>query len=142
MTDPQGVGSEISGGTGGTFSEGPRATFRSAGFWMGLVGWVEVLAGSVLGVRWLLAIMGVAPRAAGSTPSDWVITPLQAVAGLGIGTLTLIAARAFRRAAEVADGCPPAVTGAVTALRELYERQLWVIAVVVVIALGGLFLWR
>ncbi|HXG10839.1 MAG TPA: hypothetical protein VNK04_13860 [Gemmataceae bacterium] len=123
-------------------SEDPRATFRSAGFWMGLVGWVELLAGSALGVAWLLAITGVAPRAAGSTPSDWVFTPLQAVAGIGIGVLTLIAGRAFRRAAEVADGCPPAVAGAVASLRELYERQLWVIALVVGIALGGLLLWR
>jgi hypothetical protein len=109
---------------------------------MVLVGCVELLAGSALGVMWLLAVTGVAPRAAGSTPSDWVFTPLQAVAGIGIGTLTLIAASAFRRAGEVADGCPPAVTAAVSALRELYERQLWVIAILVGIAIGGLFLWR
>ena len=142
MTDPQVVGSGSPGGAGGTTPEDPRATFRSAGFWMGLVGGVELLAGSALGVMWVLAITGVAPRAAGSTPSDWVFTPLQAVAGIGIGTLTLIAARAFRRAAEVADACPPAVTGAVSDLRELYERQLWVLATLVGIALGGLFFWR
>jgi hypothetical protein len=142
MADPQVVGSGSAGGTGGSVSEAPRVTFRSAGFWMALVGWVELLAGSALGVMWLLAVTGVAPRAAGSTPSDWVFTPLQAVVGIGIGILTLVAGRAFRRAAEVADGCPPAVTGAVSALQELYERQLWLIATLIGIALGGLFLWR
>jgi hypothetical protein len=119
-------------------TDGQRATFRSAGFWMAIIGWAEVLVGAVGGLIWLLAAVGAVPgREFGAAPSEWVLLALQAVATVVIGGLTLTAARSFRRAGRDPAAGLPAVTAAVADLAELYERQVWLAFVLLAIAIGG-----
>ena len=123
---------------GNVLSDEQRATLRSAGFWMAIIGWAEVLFGAVAGAIWLLAALGAIPgEALGGPPSDRVSLALQVVAALGIGVLTLITARSFRRAGCDRAAGLPAVTAAVADLAELYERQVWVLFVLVAVAIGG-----
>ena len=129
-------------GSGVTLSEEQRAVFRSAGTWMGILGGAEVLVGALGGVAWLLGAFGVAPPEGRPSPGDWVLTALLAIGTVGIGILTLIAAASFRRAGRVPDAGLAAVTTAVSDLRELYERQVWVTLILLAIAIGGAFLWR
>ena len=125
-------------GPGVTLSEEQRATFRSAGFWMAIIGWAEVLFGALAGLFRLVAALGATPgQAPGLAPSEWGFLALQVVASVIIGVLTLIAARSFRRAGRDPGAGLPAVTAAVADLAELYERQVWVALVLLAVAVGG-----
>jgi hypothetical protein len=122
----------------GVLTDGQRATFRSAGLWMAIIGWAEVLFGAVAGLVWLLAALGALPgRAVDGAPSEWSLRALQVVGSVIIGVLTLIAARSFRRAGRDPAAGLPAVTAAVADLAELYERQVWLAFALLAIAIGG-----
>ena len=45
----------------GVLTDGQRATFRAAGFWMAIIGWAEVLFGAAAGLVLLLAALGALP---------------------------------------------------------------------------------
>ena len=119
-------------------TDGQRATFRAAGFWMTIIGWAEVLFGAGTGLVWLLAALGVLPgQAPGTAPSGWGLPAAQVIGSVVIGVLTLIAARSFRRAGRDPAAGLPAVTAAVADLAELYERQVWLAFALLAIAVGG-----
>jgi hypothetical protein len=126
----------------GALSEEQRTVFRSAALWMGLAGWAEVLVGGLVGVACLLRAVGLIPWPEQPSASGRAVLPILVVASMGIGILTLIAARSFRRAAQAPDAGLAAVTEAVSDLRELYERQVWITAMLIVIAIGGAIFWR
>ncbi len=121
--------------TGGVFTAEQRAVFRSAGFWMRIVGWVEVAIGGLIGLTLGLAALGVAGagEAVGAAPSEWILAAVQGIGAVVVGTLTLAAAAAFRRAGPDAAS----VTEAADHLRELFERQVWVFVAVVFVIVGG-----
>ena len=122
----------------GVLTDGQRATFRSAGFWMAIIGWAEVFFGVFGGLIWLLATLGALPPwALGLAPRKSGLPAVQAVASFAIGLLTLIAARSFRRAGRDPAVGLPAATAAVADLAELYERQVWVLFVLLAVAIGG-----
>lgn len=118
--------------TGAVFTAEQQATFRAAGFWMRIVGWAEVVGGGLFGVVWVLAALGV-DETRQMVGGEWVVTALQCVAGVGVGILTLVTAASFRRAGPDAA----AVTAAVANLRELYERQVWLILILVFVVIGS-----
>ncbi len=123
---------------GGVLTDGQRATFRAAGFWMIIVGWAELLFGAVTGLLWLLAALGVLPgRVLGVTASEWGIPAVQVIGSVVIGALTLSAARSFRRAGRDPAAGLPAVTAAVADLAELYERQVWLAFALLAMGVGG-----
>ncbi|MFO0964286.1 MAG: hypothetical protein U0793_01685 [Gemmataceae bacterium] len=121
----------------GVLTEKQRATFRSAGLWMAIIGWAELLFGAVSGLVWLLGALGVASNEVRLAPSEGSFLVLQVVGSIVIGGLTLIAARSFRRAGREADAGLPTVTAAVADLAELYERQVWVGFALLLIVIGG-----
>jgi hypothetical protein len=122
----------------GVLTDGQRAAFRSAGFWMAIIGWAEVICGVVAGLAWLLAALGALPGPAlGIAPSEWSLPALFVVGSVIIGVLTLIAARSFRRAGGDPAAGFPAATAAVADLAELYERQVWVAFALLAMAIGG-----
>ena len=124
---------------GAVLAPAQRATFRSAGVWMAILGGLEVAAGALAGVAWVLVLVGVVPlrEAMGPRPTDWIVNALLTVITLGIGVLTLVTARSFRRAARRPDAGLAAVTEAVADLRELYERQVWASGVLLGLAVAG-----
>jgi len=125
-------------GPAGVLTDGHRATFRSAGFWMTIIGWAEVLFGAAVGLVWLLAALGALPgRALGVAPSEWSLAAVQVIGSVIIGVLTLIAARSFRRAGRDPAAGLPAVTAAVADLAELYERQVWLAFALLALAIGS-----
>jgi hypothetical protein len=128
MTDAAGAGT-------GVFTEDQRAVFRAAGFWMRIVGWVEVAGGGLIGLVWVLGVLGVeaARQIVGTAPAERIVAALECVGGLVIGTLTLTAAASFRRAGPD----PASVTRAAEDLRELYERQVWVVVAVLFVVAGA-----
>jgi hypothetical protein len=123
---------------GGMLTDEQRAKFRAAGFWMAIIGWAEVLFGTLAGLVWLLAALGVFPgQALGQAPSEWGLPALQVVASVAVGVLTLFAARSFRRAGRDPAAGLPAVTAAVADLAELYERQVWLGVSLLAVVIGG-----
>jgi hypothetical protein len=123
---------------GGVFSDEQRAVFRSAGFWMRIVGWAELIGGALAGLAWVLYFAGVeAARQLINSPMDRATATVQAVGGVVIGVLTLMTAAAFRRAGPDAAS----VTAAADHLRELYERQVWLLVVAGMLLAGAALVW-
>jgi hypothetical protein len=76
----------------GVLTDGQRVTFRSAGFWMAIIGWVEVFFGALAGLMWLLAALGAETALALEVaPSGRSFAAVQAIGSVIIGSLTLIA---------------------------------------------------
>ena len=123
------------------FTDEQRAVFRSAAAWMAAFGGIELAAGGLLGLLWLLFAVGVVPPPEPQSAADRVTLPLGAVASAAVGLITLTTARAFRRAARAAEPGYAAVTAAVTDLRELYERQVILAATLLAIGVGTALLW-
>ena len=123
-------------GNGGVLTAEQRAAFRSAGFWMALVGWAEVTLGGLAGLALLLPALGAIPGQ-GAAPTEVWLLLLQAAGSVLIGVLTLATARSFRRAGRDPTAGLPAVTDAVGGLAELYERQVWLAGLFLVVAVGG-----
>lgn len=130
--------------TGIVLTDEQRAPFRTAGFWMALVGWAEVIFGIMVGLVWLLAALGVLPDGPREVTSwEWGIAALEVFVCLVIGVLTLIAARSFCRAGRDSSAGVAGVTAAVADLAELYERQVWVAFAVLCIVIGrAIAIWR
>lgn len=125
---------ESNPGPSAMLTEEQRATFRSAGLWMAIIGWAELAFGAVAG----LAALGVLPgQQIGVAPSEWSLPAAQVIGSVVIGILTLIAARSFRRAGRDPASGLPTVTAAVADLAELYERQFWVAFALLTLAIGG-----
>jgi hypothetical protein len=125
-------------GPAGALTDEQRATFRSAGHWMAIIGWAELAFGAVAGLVWLLAALGALPgQALGFAPSEWSLPAVLVIGSVVIGVLTLIAARSFRRAGRDPAAGLPTVTAAVADLAELYERQVWLAFALLAIAIGG-----
>ncbi len=114
-----------------------RAAFRSAGFWMALVGWAEVTLGALAGVAFLLPVLGMIPGQE-ATFAEIRFPLFQAIGSILIGALTLAAAHSFRRAGRNPTAGLPAVSEAVGRLAELYERQVWLAGLLLVFAVVGL----
>src|SRR5687768_13219585 len=76
-------------------SDEHRAKFRAAGFWMAIVGWIEIACGVAAAVVWLLGLLEDLPSV-----ELWKgrLDAILAIGSLIIGGLTLTAARSFRRA--------------------------------------------
>jgi hypothetical protein len=125
--------------TGAVLTPEQRTTFRSAGVWMAILGGIELAAGLLAGIAWVLVLVGGVPLrdAMGPRPTDWIVNALLTVVTVGIGVLTLLTARSFRRAARRPDAGLAAVTEAVADLRELYERQVWATGVLLGLAIAG-----
>jgi len=138
VTDPATRTDGTNPNLAGVLNDEQRATFRSAGFWMAIIGWAEIALGAAAGLVWLLVALGALPReeVGGGGPSEWGISVLQMVGSIIIGILTLIAARSFRRAGRDPAAGLPAVTAAVADLAELYERQVWLAIALLAIAVG------
>jgi len=125
-------------GPAAVLTDEQRATFRSAGLWMAIIGWAELAFGVVAGLYWLLAALGVVPgHELGTSLTEWSVPAAQVIGSGVIGILTLIAAQSFRRAARDPASGLPTVTAAVADLAELYERQFWVVFVLLALAIGG-----
>lgn len=115
-----------------------RATFRSAGLWMAIIGWAEVVLGGLGGAVLLLVALGALPgQAAGPATPEVRFLVLQAVGSVLIGVLTLVTARSFRRAGRDPAAGLPAVSTAVADLAGLYERQVWLAGLFLVLAVVG-----
>src|SRR5262249_18518286 len=121
----------------GVLTAEQRATFRSAGFWMAIVGWAQVLLGAVVGLASMFAALREF-RERGIELWEWRNPALLVIASECVGILTLIAARSFRRAGRAPAAGLPEVTAAVTDLAELYERQVWLAFALLAIAIGSI----
>jgi hypothetical protein len=132
--DPATAGQD--GSPGGVLTAEQRATFRSAGFWMAIVGWAEVVFGGLAGMAFVLPALGAIPGQ-GAASAEVRFLLLQAIGSVLIGVNTLGAARSFRRAGQNPTAGLTAVTEAVGGLAELYERQVWLAGLFLVFAVAG-----
>jgi hypothetical protein len=127
----------------GVLTAEQRGLFRSAALWMTMMGWIEVAVGVLIGALGLLSWWRVVPpEEVFPTTFDRATVWIQAAFTISIGVLTLLAARSFRRASKDSENGLGAVIEAVTRLRELYERQVLFVVVLLIVFVALAFFAR
>lgn len=105
---------------------------------MALIGWAEVAFGGLGGLVLVFAALGAGDGQPGGTNSPELrFLVIQAAGSVVIGVLTLVAARSFRRAGQDPAAGLPGVTTAVANLAELYERQVWLAGLLLVLGVDA-----
>lgn len=119
-----------------SFTEAQRAEFWSAGLWMGIVGWMELAAGSVLCAIWVLSLRNVSfGQIKFSNVLEMSTIGIEIGGAIGIGLSTVWTASSLRRISKRTERTTEAVMEAISRLRHLYTGQVILFAVLISVTL-------